>query len=877
MAEAQRLGEVILAFSLEGSFPEDAASLPAVSETDPSIAIEALGKAKTDLEMSIRTINEETKDDVSSWVKNAKVLQEDIIRSKVVANDIVHQSEAPDASGQAIQDAETKAEFIRNEAQYNQQLRGVLLRIQHVGQLLAEVDQASKEGRILDALQLLEKSWAALDEVGVSRNTRIVKLLDARAFELKASVHDVLSQAWRALVRVDVEAGQVAIVRELEDRNLSLDDIVVGFKAYKEIDERMEQFWRNLDASFVSPRMSAGKAPLPTIKIVSNVISLSGTAEPSLDALLSDLESVLLLIARELPRDLLQPFGNFMMADIVPRLIQEWLNPAIPSGLRAMEKFQALISRTTEFCDSLGGAGYERSSELQQWADKAAMRWLEKCRETTLDMIRTSLAGGMGESKRVEKIEKQMVSLAEGKELATTGAGAAADSNDWGDGWGDAWDDDHEQGCEDPAPQDESNGHDHEAAEDDASADAWGWDDDADDAAPPPSEDLPKPDEPTEAADDDDDDGTDAWGWGDDAAEPEPEPEPEVEPEVKVMEKRKQTQPSTAIPTAKRRASQAEKEETRELVFKEAYSISSMPQPVLDLIYQLLEDGATLTKETDEHSLVAATAPGLFGLPTFALALFRAISPHYYSLDPGGNMFLYNDATYLAEKLSEFSSSWKQRQDLSPRAQNMLRLDNDVKSLESFANRSYSSEMNTQKVVLQDLIGSSKNVMHQDEKEAAVESGTARIRTMAATWEPILRRSAWSQAVGSLADSLAARIISDVLELSSIGQEEAYSIAKLITSVTELDSLFLPSRLSGTAPSEDEVPTTAQYAPNWLRLKYLGEVLQSNLNEVKYLWCESELSLYFKVDEVVDLIHASFEDNPRTRDTVREIKAKQTQ
>lgn len=229
---------------------------------------------------------------------------------------------------------------------------------------------------------------------------------------------------------------------------------------------------------------------------------------------------------------------------------------------------------------------------------------------------------------------------------------------------------------------------------------------------------------------------------------------------------------------------------------------------------------------------------------------------------------------YLAEKLSDFSSSWKQREDLTPRAKALLRLDNDVKSLQGFANRSYATEMNVQKTILRDLLGGAQSLLQQDETELAVESGVARIRSMAATWEPILARSVWSQAIGSLADALAAKLITDVLEMSAIGQDEAYSIAKLIATATELDDLFLPSKLGGGAPGEDEVPSTAQYAPSWLRLKYLSEVLQSNLNEVKYLWFDSELSLYFTADEVVDLIRASFEDNPRTRGAVREVEAK---
>lgn len=109
--------------------------------------------------------------------------------------------------------------------------------------------------------------------------------------------------------------------------------------------------------------------------------------------------------------------------------------------------------------------------------------------------------------------------------------------------------------------------------------------------------------------------------------------------------------------------------------------------------------------------------------------------------------------------------------------------------------------------------------------------------------------------------------MADVLDLPSIGQDEAYNIARVIARVTELDDLFVvPS--SATAP----IPQTARYATSWLRLKYLSEVLQSNLRDVRYLWLESELSLYFTVDEVVDLIGLSFEQNPRTREVVRDIQ-----
>ncbi|KAF4970002.1 hypothetical protein FSARC_2905 [Fusarium sarcochroum] len=839
----QQLSDALVAFSLEGRFPDDVSVLPPVSETELQPAIRALAQAKKGLEAELHTINQETKQDVDSWVRNSKALQEDIFRSKAMATEIERQSEAPDVSGEAIQDAEEKAEFLNREVQYSQQLHGALQGIKHVNQLLSEVEAAKNERRILDSLRLLEKSWEAIDQVGVSRTCRVMKLLDLRSFELKSSVHEVFDHIWKTLVHTDIETRQFAVYDAVEDEQMSLTDAVIGLQAYKEVDERMEQLWRNVDAAIISPRMDVRNDTFPAIQADGEVLKLSGESSRSIDALLTDLETAFGFLAQKLPSDLLPSLGNFMMADVIPKLIGEWLEVAVPSSLKEMNSFQAMVKRAREFCEALTNDGYTGFADLQNWVDNAPSIWLGKCRETTLDSVRSKLLGGIGDSKQVEKVEKQMVSIAEGKEITKTpgGAAATAEAADWGADWGDAWEEDNEQPDNQAKPKSKAPGS--TKADEDDGADAWGWDEEDSTAEAQNTKEAPEKG--------DEDDSAAAWGWGDDDGTQEPEP----------MSPTKSKAPNAQT-------------ETRELVLKETYSVSSMPEPVLELIHAILEDGATLTRDDVEYAPVAATAPGLFGLPTFALALFRAISPYYYSLSEGGNMFLYNDAMYLAEKLSEFADGWKKREDLTPRARNMLRLDNDIKSLQSFANRSYANEMNVQKTILRDLLGGAHSLMQQDEMEACIESGTARIRAMATVWKPILARSVWTQALGSLAEALATKLITDVLEMSSIGQDEAYNIAKLIATATELDDLFLPSALTGSAAGGDEVPQTSQYAPSWLRLKYLSEVLQSNLNEVRYLWFESELSLYFSALEVIDLIEASFEANPRTRDTIREIQSK---
>ncbi|EWZ02546.1 hypothetical protein FOYG_01800 [Fusarium oxysporum NRRL 32931] len=603
----QQLSDALVAFSLEGRFPDNISVLPPVSETDLQPAIQALAKAKRDLEAELHTINQETKQDVDSWIRNSKTLQEDIFRSKAMANEIERQSEAPDASGEAIQDAEEKAEFLNREVQYSQQLHGALQGIKRVNQLLSEVEAAKNERRILDSLRLLEKSWEAIDQIGVSKTCRVMKLLNLRSFELKSSVHEVFDHIWKTLIHVDIETRQFAVYNAVEDEQMNLSDAVVGLQAYKEVDERMEQLWRNVDAAIISPRMDIKNNTLPTIQADGEVLKLSGEASRSVDALLTDLETSFTFLAQKLPSDLLPPLGNFMMADVIPKLIGEWLEVAVPSSLKEMDNFQAMIKRAREFCQSLTQHGYTGFTDLQDWVDNAPSIWLGKCRETTLDSVRSKLLGGIGESKQVEKVEKQMVSLAEGKEITKTPGGAAANTEaaDWGADWGDAWEEDNEQ----PEVQNKfaSKGPGSAKADEDDGADAWGWDEEDTTTEAKDTKEAPEKDE--------EDDSAAAWGWGEEDT----------------------TQEPVQAPKPKGKAPNAQNE-TRELVLKETYSVSSMPEPVLELIYAILEDGAALTRDDVEYAPVAATAPGLFGLPTFALALFRAISPHYYSRSEGGNM-----------------------------------------------------------------------------------------------------------------------------------------------------------------------------------------------------------------------------------------------
>lgn len=495
-------------------------------------------------------------------MSNAKALQDDINRSKSLANDILRQSEEPVVSGKSTKEAEDKVAFLQRELQYNQQVQQALKGVRGVNRILDQVEQARDERRILDALRLLEKSWAALDEIPVGKSCRVMKLLDIRAFELKSDVHDVFDHVWKSLVEVDVDKQQISVSETRDGEAMSLSDAVIGLKAYKEVDQRMAQLWHDIDRAVVGPRTNIGNETLPSIQVIDGILVATGTTDKSIKSLFTDLEKIFAFFADHLPIDLVDSMSALMMPELMTRMINVWLDSAIPPSLKEMDAFEEVIASAKEFCSKLESLRFSGFNELQEWVENAPRVWLSKCRETALDAVRIRLSGRLGASKQVERVEKQMVSRSEGKELAATGT-TTEDDQDWS-----AWDDDETQQPAEPSDDSHRAAQTSSAPAEDDGIDAWGWGEEDDtQEVPAAEEDGPRAVEEAEA-------GEDAWGWGDEEAQ-ETEPEP-TKPVAKI------TAPGT--------------QQTREMTLKETYNISSMPDPVLQLIFAILEDGATLTQ-----------------------------------------------------------------------------------------------------------------------------------------------------------------------------------------------------------------------------------------------------------------------------------------
>ncbi|PBP25192.1 centromere kinetochore protein [Diplocarpon rosae] len=778
-----RLGQVLVEFSTDGTFPEE--ETVAAAHLDSATVSAALNE--------VREISRESAPDVDLWIKHAKSIQDDIERSRRLASTIVLQAEADEKRLAGLAEKEDYVDFLAQELSFNDQLFSALSALQGANDSLNTAAKLASNERIIDALHMLEGNPTDINQA------------------------------------------------------------IIGLKAYKELDQAAKKLWEDLDEVILKPRTDLQIRSIPSIHVAGDSLSLgTEVADQTIKSLFIDLEVIIQFLIVNIPSELIQPLADQMMPQLSARILEVWLDTAVPASLGDMVDYQKALAQVGDFASKLENLGWPGAHSFNDWVTNAPKIWVNKRRETTLDWTRNQLSLGIGTPQIAERVEKQMVARDEGDHIVASGTAVSQD-------WDDAWSDDGEHASEngDNSPNQFSNGstrHRKSLEEERRNTEVL---------SP-----LANP-----STDESIDDSADGWGWGDD-------------------DDANDTAPVAGSPAAPDNSGGQVPIQrqitplTREMTLSEKYWTSSLSRAVYTIVEQVYVDGAHLTKAENAHIPVSPAASGLFGLPTLILALYRAISPYYYSLEPAGNMYLYNDAMWLSERFHQFLSEWHSRDDISRRACGMVKIEPETKILVSFGKRAYTKELNTQRTVINDLLGGAQNFFQQDsatggELEDGIKVVISHIRTTAALWKKILPYSAWASATGSLVNTIASKLIADVFDLSDISVDDAERMATILSRVESLDELFIPkpdatrsksqSHLSQNE-TDDAVPLTSQFADQWMKMKFLSEVLQSNLKDVRFLWFESDLSLYFSVSEVVDLVHLSFEKNAAVRQVVRDIR-----
>ncbi|KAF2112384.1 hypothetical protein BDV96DRAFT_525147 [Lophiotrema nucula] len=837
----QDLGDAILQSVEHGSFPqsEDVASATVPSTSLPKL-LDTIQKAREDTKNEIRKVSKEAGSDVDGWIKQARKLQSDIKRSQETAHEIVQQAEAGKQHTANVQDAASKVSFLYSEISYNESLVRVVEQLKDISTLLESAQDAAVNGHVMHALDRLEDTDGALKQLGAFGNTRVVGVLKNKASQLRNAIAENTAELWNGLLVVDAAEKRITLRDEIvREGPIGVSTVVEAMEKLGKLDGFISRLCREFDNVILAPRLVsiADEAP-SSIEIEGDDIRIDGpVSDTSVKATLEDVQAIAEYLSTRLPPSIAVPLSRKLLPILNKRLITNWLLPAVPLSTDGVLPFQetlSLVLGLAEYFDELEWTG---QNHLREWVDNSAQIWLSRRKEVAIARVRSILPRRIEDKKTVERVETQMVSKGD-----AVLDGQEDQDEDWGDAWGE-----EEENPAAPAP---------DVEEEDISA--WGVEEDE------PQED-PKQEKKVVSEDQEEDWGAD---WGDDE---------ETKPAAAPPAPSKPTEPTR--PNGKVSAPQTQKSaREKEITLRETYTVTAIPDSIMEIIIQAVSDVGTLNQPDLSKAMIAPASAGLYAIPGHLLAMYRATAATYYSKDPAANMLIYNDCTRLTDRLRIFLQEQMEHDKtttlpLQLRPSSRLKLDNDINAIQVFGKRAYGREMESQRTILRDFLdeasgfGGCTTAQYATECDNAVAMTVDRIGEVKRQWQNVLSHSALQQSLGSLVSTAITKFINDVEDLADIPEDESGKLHSYCKSFSSLSSFFQQENEQGEVKD-----ATYVYVKNWFKLQYLGEILDSSLADIKFMWTESDLKFEMTADEVVDLINALFAESEHRRKAINEIR-----
>ncbi|KAL6156121.1 ribosome biogenesis protein ytm1 [Exserohilum turcicum] len=843
----EQLGDALLQSAQHGAFPQDeqVASAPVPSSALPKI-LEVVEKAREDTRNEVRALSREAASDVDGWIAQARKLQHDIKRSQDTAKEIVQQAEAGKEITARVQDAAGKVSLLHTEIAYNESLAQAVEQLRDISTLLDSAQNAAVNGHVLHAIGTLEDADGAFTRLGPFATTRVVGVLRNKQEQLKKAIVETVTDSWHGLISVDSTNHKISLHQSIErEAKVDIDTTVEALTKLGLLDNLINRLSRDLDRIIISPRLAMGTdRVVSAFKIERDDIQRAGPVNDGrVKATLEDIHLIAEYLSTRLPPSIAIPLSHKIVPIIASRLIHNQLLPAVPLSTEGIPQFQESLSYILGLVEYLDELEWSGQSRLTEWVDKSAEIWLAKQKEAAIAKVQSMFPKKVLEKKTVERVETEMVSKGD----------ALHDGDDQGDDWTADWDEEDES-----TKETETKAQKEMVEEEDLSA--WG-----DEVG------LGDEEQKEEKKEDKSTDAEDAEDWGADWDE---------ETETKQAVPPNDTAKSPKSPSKNGTPAQQKAPTQQEVTLRETYTVTAIPDAIMDIILQVLGDVETLNSADLVKSAIAPASGGLYAIPSLLLAMYRATAPMHYSKDIAGNMLIYNDCQRLSDRLRLFIQEQTEK-DISSTLPHHLQpskrlkplLEADIKTIDGFGKRAYGREMESQRQIIRDHLEGAQgfqdctNVPFATVCDDAIATTIDRIGDVKRQWQNVLSHSALLQSLGSLVSAALTKFINDVEDKSDIAEDESRKLHGYCVSLSTLAQHFQ------TPDDNGEVRDMAGiYSPNWFKFQYLSEILDSSLADIKYFWTDGELKLEMQAEEVIGLIEALFAPSDHRRRAIAEIR-----
>lgn len=720
--------------------------------------------------------------------------------------------------------------------------------LRDISTVLDSAEEAALNGHIIHALERLEDANGAFKSLGQFESTRAVGVLRAKEERLKKAITENVMESWNELVQIDYTNKKISLKDTIErEAKVDINTVEAALSKLGLLDSSLTRFSRDLDRIIILPRLAVGTAKVAAaFKIAGDDIQIAGSVnDGSVKAALEDIQIIAEYLSTRLPPSVSVTLSAKLVPVIATRLINNLLVPAVPTSTRGVQAFQESLSYVLGLVEFFDELGWSEQNRLTEWVDKSAEIWLAKQKEAAIARVQAIFPKKVTEKKSVERVETQVVSR---------GDALHAGHDEQEDDWGADWDE------EEP----EKTGAEPNADLEEEDLSAWGEEESEaleETGAPDAAKSKPSADE--EDADD--------WGadWGDDNDTNNAKP---------AASSQTPTKPKESSKVNGKSPQKASKEQ--EVTLRETYTVTAIPDSIMEIILQVIADVETLNSPELVKSAIAPASGGLYLIPSLLLAMYRATAAMHYSKDIAGNMLIYNDCQRLSDRLRNFLIERSEEdaastlpQHLRPSVRLKPKLGADIKHIDGFGKRAYGREMEAQRQILRDHLEDAQgfqgctNVPFATVCDDAIATTIDRISDVKRQWQNVLSQSALLQSLGSLVSTALTKFINDVEDMSDIAEEESKKLHSYCVSLATLAQHFQSTDDNGEVRDMVSI-----YTPNWFKFQYLSEILDSSLADIKYFWTDGGLRLELEGEEVVGLIEALFAPSDHRRRAIAEIR-----
>ncbi|KAL7415552.1 hypothetical protein BDY24DRAFT_263485 [Mrakia frigida] len=156
----------------------------------------------------------------------------------------------------------------------------------------------------------------------------------------------------------------------------------------------------------------------------------------------------------------------------------------------------------------------------------------------------------------------------------------------------------------------------------------------------------------------------------------------------------------------------------------------------------------------------------------------------------------------------------------------------------------------------------SSSLQRSKDLEMCLKRVVFKMQLLSRVYKPILSTHLFLSALGSILNSVLARMLQETIALQDITTKESHRLNEVCKMIHPLEELFVEE--VGMSSS------VVAFVPLWLKFCYLSELLEASIADISYLF-ETGALIDFSTDELVSLMKALFSDTSLRAGTIDKI------